>query len=78
MNKESNLQPQEAARQLQRILSTPEGKRLLALLRQDGGTALRQAAAACQAGDTQGAQRILQPMVQTPEAEELLKKLNEM
>lgn len=62
--------------QLQSVLGTQEGKRLLQLLNRDGGKALRQAAAAARSGDYETAKRIMQPLVQTPEASALLEQID--
>ena len=65
-----------SADQLRRVLSSAEGKQLLALLTADGGGRLRQAAEAVKAGDHTRAQAILQPVLQTEQAQALLQKLN--
>ena len=70
-------QPPFTPEQLQRILGTQEGKMLLQLLNRDGGDALRQAAAAAKNGDYDAAKRIMQPLVQTREASELLEKIDQ-
>ena len=44
-----------------KLLASAEGQQLLALLRQDGGNTLAQAAEAMRAGNTEGAKAILQP-----------------
>ena len=49
---------------------------LLALLAADGGGRLRQAAEAVKAGDHARAQAILQPVLQTEQAQALLQKLD--
>ena len=59
-----------------KLLSSAEGQQLLALLRQDGGNTLAQAAEAMRAGNTEGAKAILQPLLSTPEAAALLDQLN--
>lgn len=59
-----------------RLLATPEGKRLIALLQQDGGKTLQQAMALAAAGKTQEAAALIRPLTQTGEAAELLEKLN--
>lgn len=61
--------------ELRRILGSAEGKRLMALLSQDG-SALQQAAAAFRSGDVAGAQERLKPLVSTPEAAQLLDELS--
>lgn len=60
---------------LARVLASAEGRQLLALLRRDGGGALQQAAQAVQSGDYEAAKAVLSPMLQNPEAAELLGKL---
>ena len=61
-----------SADQLRRVLGSAEGKQLLALLAADGGGRLRQAAEAVKAR----AQAILQPVLQTEQAQALLQKLD--
>ena len=63
--------------QIRSVLGSPEGQKLLQLLNQDGGVALRQAAQAMRAGDYTAAQRVLSPMMQSPQAQQLIAKLNE-
>ena len=46
------------------------------LLQRDGGERLRQAAAAIKNGNYASAQTILAPVIQTPEAAELVSKIN--
>ena len=65
-----------SADQLRRVLGSAEGKQLLALLAADVGAALRQAAEAVKAGDHARAQAILQPVLQTEQAQALLQKLD--
>lgn len=65
-----------SADQLRRVLGSAEGRQLLALLTADGGGRLRQAAEAVKAGDHTRAQAILQPVLQTEQAQALLQKLN--
>ena len=60
---------------LRRVLASAEGQRLLALLRRDGGDALRQAMQAVKRGDYDGAKTTLEPMLQSPEAQRLLDNL---
>lgn len=63
--------------QLLRLAQSPEGQQLWKLLQQSGGNALRQAASAASAGNMQQAKDLLSSLLQAPEAEELLKKLEE-
>lgn len=65
-----------SADQLRRVQDSAEGKQLLALLAADGGGRLRQAAEAVKAGDHARAQAILQPVLQTEQAQALLQKLD--
>lgn len=66
------FQPQDLAR----ILGSAEGQRLMALLQRDGGDRLRAAITAATAGRAQEAKSILAPLLEDPEAQELLKKLS--
>ena len=59
---------------LRRALASAEGQRILALLRSDGG-ALKQAMQAVKQGDYAGAKTVLEPVLQTDEARQLLEKL---
>lgn len=63
--------------QIAAVLSTGEGKELLALLSQDGGAALKSCAQALQSGDTERAQDLIAPLLQSEKARELLAKINE-
>ena len=57
---------------LKAFIQSKEGKKLLELLNQNGGTCLKQAVAAAQAGNYQDALHMLQPMIRTKEAEKLM------
>ena len=59
---------------LRRVLASPEGKQMLALLRADGD-ALKLAMQAVKGGDYDAAKNALQPVLQTAEAQRLLEKL---
>lgn len=72
--KNANFSPEH----LRRLLSSQEGRQLMALLQRDGGQALRQAAAQAKEGNTHAAQELLRPMADNPEAAALLKKLSRM
>ena len=61
---------------VKKVLTSTEGKKLLQLLNQDGGKALRQAADALKNGKNQTAQQILQPIMESDAAAGLIKKLN--
>lgn len=64
--------PQDIAR----VLGSPEGRQLLQLLQQDGGERLRAAIAAATAGKTEEAKSIIAPLMETPEAQELVRRIN--
>lgn len=68
--------PQFSAEQVKQVLGSPEGKQLIALLNRDGGKGMQQAAAEYRKGNLEGAQEALKPLMQTAEAEALLRKLN--
>ena len=63
--------------QIAAVLSTGEGKELLALLSKDGGAALKACAQALSSGDTQRVQELIAPLLQSQKAQELLTKINE-
>lgn len=62
--------------QIQNVLHSKQGQQLLELLNRDGGAALRKAAAAVKSGDYESAKKIMTPVMQTPEAAELIEQLN--
>ena len=62
--------------QIRSVLGTKEGQQLLSLLNRDGGAALRRAAGAVKSGDYAAAQKILEPVMQTPEASRLVDAIN--
>lgn len=63
--------------QVRQLLGSAEGKQLLALLNRDGGTALRKAASALKNGDEAQARQAVAPLMQTAEADALIRKLQE-
>lgn len=77
MKQETPKNPQAPAEALRRLLGSPEGKQLIALLNRDGGKSLQQAANEYRKGNAAGAQEVLKPLVETPEAAELLQKLSQ-
>ena len=62
--------------QLRRVLGSAEGKQLLALLASGGGERLLQAADAAKQGDHTRAMALLRPILNTEQAQALLRKLN--
>lgn len=74
MNQEKGKNPKISPGEIQRIMATPEGKELLALLAEGGG--LRAAMEAFKKGDMKGVQAALSPVMETEKAGELMGKLN--
>ena len=62
--------------QLRRVLGSSEGRQLLALLSSGCGERLRHAADAAKQGDHARAMELLQPVLNTEQAQALLRKLN--
>ena len=62
--------------QLRRVLGSSEGRQLLALLSSGCGERLRQAADTAKQGDHARAMELLQPVLNTEQAQALLRKLN--
>ena len=60
---------------LRRALSSPEGRRLLSILRAGDGEALNRATQAVGRGDYADAQALLSPMLRNPEAQKLVEQL---
>ena len=71
------MKQEDAKKEAQRILHAPEAQQLLALLSRGGGQTLQQAAAAAQRGDMAGAQAMLKPLLDDPQAAALLEKLKQ-
>ena len=68
-----NLNGQQA--NIQKLLSTAEGQKLVKLLNQNGGGTLAQAGSALKQGNTQKVQELMAPLMQDPEVQKLLKSL---
>ncbi len=68
--------PNFSTEDMKKLLSSPDGIRLLTLLRRDGGDTLMKAFAAVQAGDTEAAKNLLSPLLDNPETKELLSRLS--
>lgn len=66
---------QNTVRKMQALLATDQGKALIKLLSADGGKALSEASAALRAGDTQKVRKIMSPMLQNSQAQDLLSNL---
>ena len=63
--------------QLMKLAQSPAGRQLLALLQRSGGDALQSAVAKASAGDYREAQKTLSSLLSTPEAQALLKQMEE-
>lgn len=74
--KDAEKNPQISPQQLKQMMASSEMQRLIALLSQDGGATLRQAAQQFRAGDSSGAQELLRPLMEQKEAAELLTRLH--
>jgi len=61
---------------IKKVLGSPEGQALLQMLNKDGGTMLRQAAAAVRSGDMEKAKRLVQPVMESRDAAALIEKIN--
>ncbi len=60
---------------IQKLLQSQQGKRLLQLLRSDGGSTMGQASQAAKAGDYARAIQLLQPLMNTPDSNQILKEI---
>lgn len=70
-----NQNQKEQQASAQKLMSTQEGQKLLKLLSQDGGSTLRNAGNALKQGDTRQVQELMEPLLQNPEVQQLLKTL---
>lgn len=61
--------------QMMRIMQSPEGQRLMALLRNTNSAALDSAVSSAQSGDMEAARSALSQILNTPEVRALLKQL---
>ena len=62
--------------QIQSVLGTGEGQRLLQILSRDGGDALRKAAGLFKSGNPEEAKRVIEPLMKDPEAVRLAEEIN--
>lgn len=70
------LQTNKAA--LLRLLNSPDGKKLVALLQQQAGSGnLKRAAGEAARGDTAGITQILQNLAKTPEGAAVVQRINQ-
>ncbi len=77
MKQDSQKIPQFSAEQVRQVLTSAEGRQLMALLSRDGGQGMQQAAEAYRKGNLSEAQEALKPLMQNTQAQALLKKLSE-
>ena len=61
--------------QMMRIMQSPEGQRLMVLLRNTDSAALDSAVSSAQSGDMEAARSALSQILNTPEVRALLKQL---
>lgn len=74
MEQENSL----SKKNLQKLISSPEGKRLMELLSADGGKTLQQASAALKKGNETEAQKTIAPMLKNPEVQKLMCALEKL
>lgn len=63
---------------LMKLARSPAGQQLLAMLQRNGGSDLQSAVSQASAGNYDQAKQTLSSLLSTPEAQDLLKKLEEM
>lgn len=61
---------------LSSVLNSEDGRKLISILSRDGGAALKKAANAISAGNSEEAKRVLEPLMNQPEAQHLVDELN--
>lgn len=61
--------------QIRQVLSSPEGKQLIALLQKNGGAKLQRAMQAAKSGDSTTAQQAMEALLADKEASALLTKM---
>lgn len=71
------MQPSPDLSQLIKLAQSSAGQQLLSLLQRSGGEALQSAIAKASAGDYREAQKQLSSLLSTPEAQALLKQMEE-
>ena len=76
MKEDSSKKPQFSEAQIRQVLGSPEGKQVIAVLSRSPGNELQEAAQEFRKGNVARAQQILAPLAGTPEAVELLNKIN--
>ena len=62
-------------KEAQRLANTPDGQRLMALLQQSGNAQLQKVMEAANAGNYREAGNLLQSLLSSPEAQQLMQRL---
>lgn len=73
---DSKSKPAFTEADIKAVLSSQEGQRLFQMLKKESGNQLNRAAAAIQAGEYEKAYELLNPIMNTPNAAQLLKEIN--
>ena len=63
--------------QIQQVLGSPEGRKLLSLLQKNGGSTLQTALSAAKNGDSAGAQQAMEQLLSSGEAASLLRRMGD-
>ena len=71
------MQPLPDISMILKIAQSPAGQQLLKLLQKNGGSELSRIAAEAAAGNTDEAKQTISTLLSTPEAQKLLKQLEE-
>ena len=66
-----------SAAEVQAVLGSEEGKKLMELLNRDGGAALRRAAQSVKSGDMAAAKAAVAPLLDSKQAQELMQSIND-
>lgn len=69
--------PSFSEAEIKKVLATAEGQALLRMLNKDGGALLRQAADAVKSGNLQKAQELVRPVMESTDAQTLIRKINQ-
>lgn len=64
-----------SVQEAKRLAATPEGQKLMALLQQKDGATLQKAMAEASSGNYKAAGTILQSLLSSPEAQQLIQKM---
>ena len=75
MENKNNTPNPFSIQEAMRLANSPEGKQLIALLRQQNGSDLQNAMNRASAGDYAQAKKMIESMLSDPDAQKLLKQL---